>query len=139
MPEWMKTGMDVITGGAAGAIDQFAQNQDDERAEEKAAAGETLGMMQQYGTWVNYALPIVTVVATGMGWLRGDWATRACTAGAQLAGRKVTWQMTKKKELPGYAYTGWRRERPAEMPTPANRPRVPQEPSREEREKLVIY
>ena len=86
MADWMKVGMDVVVGGAAGAIDQIAQNQDDKRAEEKQTAGETLGMMQQYGTYINYGVPILAILAAGMGWLKGDWATRVCTAGAQLAG-----------------------------------------------------
>ena len=121
MADWMKTGMDVGIGGVAGAVDQLAQNQDDKRAKEKADAGETLGMMQQIGTWVNYGVPVLAIVATAMGWLKGEMATRVCTVGAQLAGRKATWQFTKRKELPGYAYTGFR----ASAGTPAPRPLAP--------------
>jgi hypothetical protein len=94
-------GMDVLTGAGAGAVDQLIQNQDDKRAEE-LPSGETLGITRQYGTYLNYGVPILAIAASAMGWLRGDWATRAVLAGSQLAGRKVVWQVTKRKELPGY-------------------------------------
>jgi len=105
MAEWMKVGMDVVTGGAVGVVDQLLQNQDDKRAAEKLAAGTTLGMMGQYGTYYNYGLPLLAIVANAMGWVKGDWAARLTTAGSVLAGRKVTWQFTKRKEVPGYTFT----------------------------------
>lgn len=114
MAEWMKVGTDVVTGGAAGAVDQLLQNQDDKRAAEKLAAGEKLGIMGQYGTYLNYGVPLLAVVATAMGWLKGDWISRAVTAGSVLAGRKVTWQFTKRKEVPGYALH-WQRARELEQ------------------------
>lgn len=104
MTEWMKVGMDVVTGGAVGVFDQVVQNQDDKRAA-ALPAGETLGVMRQFGTYYNYGVPLLAIVANAMGWLKGDWASRLTTAGSVLAGRKVTWQFTKRKELPGYAFT----------------------------------
>lgn len=92
MVEWVKVGTDVVTGGAIGAVDQLVQNADDKRIAEKP----DLGMMAQYGTYLNYGVPILAILGTAMGWLRGDWATRVVTAGAQLAGRKVTHRFTKR-------------------------------------------
>lgn len=104
MPEWTKVMMDGGTGAAVGVLDQVIQNQDDKRAA-ALPSGETMGLMKQFGTYYNYGVPILSLLATGMGWLRGDWATRVNTAGWQLAGRKIAWQFTKRKETPGYAFT----------------------------------
>lgn len=91
MVNWMKVGTDVVVGGGAGAVDQLVQNADDKR---------DVGMMSKYGTYYNYGVPILAVLATALGYLRGDMATRFVTAGAQLAGRKVTHQVTKAGPVP---------------------------------------
>lgn len=103
--EWMKVGMDVVTGAGVGAIDQVVQNLDDKRADEKSKllpTPETLELMSQYGTYLNFGVPLLTIVATAMGWVRGEWATRLATSASQLAGRKIVHKFTKEKELPGY-------------------------------------
>lgn len=109
MAEWVKIGTDVVVGGAAGAIDQVLQNQDEKRETEK---GEKLGIMAQYGTYYNYGVPIVAILATAFGFLKGDWASRAVIAGSTIAGRKATWHITKRERV--VAYSRWTRERQLE-------------------------
>ncbi|MBA7684909.1 hypothetical protein ES703_93322 [subsurface metagenome] len=105
--EWMKVGADVIVGGGLGAVDQLVQNKDEQR---EAEAGAKLPVMQRAGTYLNYGLPIVAIVATALGHLRGDWATRIVTAGSMLAGRKIVYQVGAKTA----AWTPWSRNRSAE-------------------------
>ena len=85
---WVAVGTDVVVGGAVGAVDQVVQNADDKRGD--------VGMMARYGTYLNYGVPILGILGTAMGWLRGDWATRVVLCGSQLAGRKVTHRFTKR-------------------------------------------
>lgn len=98
MAQWMKVGTDVVVGGGVGALDQVVQNADDKRIEEKGI--EEVGLMSRYGTYYNFGIPILSILAVAMGWLRGDWATRAVTAGSQLAGRKATKMLTAKEGAP---------------------------------------
>jgi len=105
--EWVKVGTSVAIGGAAGAVDQLVQNQDEKR---EAAKGEKLGIMTQYGTYYNYGIPILAILGTAFGFLKGDMATRLVTAGSQLAGRKITHQVTKKAPA---AWTAWSRDKAA--------------------------
>jgi len=102
MADWVKIGTNVVVGGGLGAIDQAVQNQDEKR---EAEAGEKLPVMKQYGTYFNYGLPIAAIFATAFGALRGEWATRLLVAGSMLAGRKGTWQLTKRKA----ASVSWKR------------------------------
>jgi len=95
MVQWMKVGSDVIVGGGGGAVDQLVQNADQNREE---TSGEKLAIMSQYGTYYNYGVPILAILGATFGFLKGDWATRFITMGATLAGRKVTWQITKRGE-----------------------------------------
>lgn len=106
MVEWVKVGTNVVVGGAAGAVDQLVQNADEKREAEK---GARLPTMSQYGTYYNYGVPILAVIGTAMGWLKGDWATRMLVAGSTLAGRKVTWQVTKRGSPS--AWVPWSRQR----------------------------
>lgn len=101
MADWMKVGTDVAIGGGAGVIDQLLQNQDEKREAEK---GAKLGVMTQFGTYYNYGLPILAILANALGFFRGAWAERTILVGSQLAGRKVAWQFTKRKSVP---YTRW--------------------------------
>lgn len=102
MAEWVKIGADVLVGGGLGAVDQLIQNQDEKREAEK---GAKLPVLQRYGTYFNYGLPILAIIATALGHLKGDWATRLVTAGSMLAGRKATYQVAKKPA----AWTPWTR------------------------------
>ncbi len=112
MVEWVKVGMDVGVGAVAGVGDQLIQNQDDNR---EATAGEKLAIMKQYGTYFNYGVPLAAIFATAFGWVKGDMATRLVTAGAQLAGRKVTHEMTHKAvATPVASWSQWRRNPEAE-------------------------
>jgi hypothetical protein len=113
--DWTKVGVDVVTGGAAGALDQIIQNADEKRGMDERAAGtikatEKLPIMKQYGTYYNYGVPLLALVGSAMGFIRGNMATRLMTAGAELAGRKITHQVTTKADskAPSAAYTEWR-------------------------------
>ena len=107
--EWVKVGTNVVVGGAAGVGDQLIQNSDENREKEK---GEKLGIMAQGGTYYNYGVPILSIIGSAFGFLKGDWATRLITAGSTLAGRKATWHITKKERV--VAWTGWKRNRELE-------------------------
>jgi len=109
MVEWIKVGTNVVVGGALGAGDQLIQNADDKREVERA---EKLPILSQYGTYYNYGIPILGILAAAFGFLRGDWATRVITGGSVLAGRKVTRQVTKKEG--SSPWVGWRRNRELE-------------------------
>lgn len=109
MVEWVKIGTSVVVGGAAGAIDQVLQNQDEKRESER---GEKLPIMSQYGTYYNYGVPILAILASAFGFLKGDMATRVITAGSTIAGRKATWHITKRERV--VAYTRWSREKQLE-------------------------
>ncbi len=109
--EWVKVVSDVGTGGVVGAADQLLQNQDDKREAEALAAGQKLGAMKRFGTYFNYGVPIVAILGSAMGWLKGDWATRLTTAGSQLAGREITHTVTKPKPA---AWNQWERNREME-------------------------
>ncbi len=89
--DWMAVGIDVAGGAVLGAGDQLIQNEDEKR---RRTAG-TLSHWKEYGTYYNYGVPLLGIVATAMGWVKGDWVTRVIMGGAQLAGRKVTYTLTK--------------------------------------------
>jgi len=109
--EWVKVGMDVGVGGIAGVSDQLIQNQDDKRAA-ALPVGEKLPIIKQFGTYYNYGVPLLAILGTAFGFLKGDMATRLVTAGAQLAGRKVAYQMTAKPATA--SWSAWRRDAAAE-------------------------
>lgn len=123
MAEWIKVGTDLVVGGVAGGVDQWVQNYDEKRGLDARALPSTdpgylasdkkLPVMKQFGTYYNYGIPILGVIAVGMNWLKGDWATRALTIGGQLAGRKLTHQFTTGagSNVPSAAYTAWQRQR----------------------------
>ena len=100
---WMSAGLSVGTGAVVGVADQYLQNWDEKRARAAIAAGNKLSFWKEAGTYLNYGGPIAAVVATGLGYLKGDWATRALTAGGQLAGRKAVFHFTKATQA-----TPWR-------------------------------
>lgn len=105
MVEWVKVGTDVAVGAAAGAGDQLFQNWDEKR---EAELGAKLGIMAQAGTYYNYGVPILAILGTAFGFLRGDWANRMIIAGSTLAGRKATWHVTKKDRV--VAYTRFKKQ-----------------------------
>jgi hypothetical protein len=102
--DWMKTGEDLGVGAVVGALDQWVQNKDDDRAKTKFTESPpgSLSMQSQYGTYLNFGLPILDVVAVAMGWLKGDWASRMTTISGQLVGRKIVHKFTNEKKLKGY-------------------------------------
>ena len=88
---WTPVAVDVGLGGAAGVGDQLLQNWDEKRKR----AEPTLSFWKQGGTYLNYIAPALSVVALAMGWLKDPWGEKAVLVGAQLAGRKATYTMTK--------------------------------------------
>ncbi|MDP2729124.1 MAG: hypothetical protein Q8O55_01420 [Dehalococcoidales bacterium] len=130
MSDWFKVGAGAVTGAVAGVADQVVQNMDEKRALDERAAGrlavdKKLPLMQQFGTYLNYGVPILTVLASAMGWVKGDVETRLVTAAGQLAGRKATHQLTTgaKSNTPSAAYTAWNR---AEVARQAGRSAQPE-------------
>lgn len=119
MADWKKIGVDTLVGGAAGVADQLVQNLDEHRGLIAAASGVQgavdkngkLPMFKQFGTYLNYGVPLATVFGVVTNTVRGDMATRLMTAGAQLAGRKVTHQLSTKatSQVPSAGYTEWAR------------------------------
>jgi len=105
MAEWVKVVTNVAVGGVAGVADQVLQNQDEKREQEK---GEKLAIMSQYGTYFNYGVPLLAVIGTAFGFLKGDWATRLITVGSTVAGRKATWHITKRERV--VTYSRWTRD-----------------------------
>lgn len=105
MADWVKVGMDGGVGVAAGALDQLAENRDVKAAADYALKnpGKKLPMLNQFGTYVNYVIPLVIVGAVAMGKVRGDMATRLTTSGFQLASRKVTKKVTTPKGASEYS------------------------------------
>lgn len=118
MTNWTKVGIDVGVGAGAGAVDQLIQNSDEKRGKNLATTDPTqldangkLPIMKQYGTYYNYGVPVLAVLGVAFNMIRGDWATRALTIGGQLAGRKVTHQLTTKATSDTPSYGSWRAAR----------------------------
>jgi hypothetical protein len=100
--------MGIGTGAAVGVADQLIQNRDERAKRNAAAAGETLSMWKEVGTYYNYGLPVAVVLASAMGWLPGIWQERLAVAAGAVAGRKATFTLTKAQQsLP------WRPMQPA--------------------------
>jgi hypothetical protein len=113
--DFKKIGVDVVLGGAAGAVDQFVQYWDDKRAADYAVAnpGKSMSFWSQFGTYLNFLAPAALVGAEAMGWMpsSGDMATRLNTIAGSLAGRKATHRFAKTMSptLPPAPYTQYRR------------------------------
>ncbi len=128
MVEWTKIGTDVMVGGVAGVVDQVAQNQDNKREDDQHKAGtlkatEKLPIMKRFGTYVNYGVPLLSLFGIGLGYLKGEMATRLATISGQLAAREVTHTMTTKvRPIPAAAWNVWERS-PAGAPAPQPAPR----------------
>jgi len=105
MPNWTQTGIDFGVGAGAGIVDQVVQNFDDKR---ESNAHAKLPFFKQVGTYVNFGLPLVNLGLVAAGILKGDWPARTTVASAQLAGRKATWQVTKRNRV--VTYTVWTKD-----------------------------
>ena len=117
MADWKKIGVSVAVGAVAGGVDQWIQNADEKRGIDARAAGkitatQKLPVMKQFGTYYNYGVPILAILATAMNWVKGDMATSLVTAGAQLAGRKAVHTFTTGagSNVPSAAYTEFARQ-----------------------------
>lgn len=102
--KWVKAGIDGGVGAVAGVADQVIQNWDEKRESEAHAK---LSIWKQAGTWLNYGVPVLSMLMLAFMGMPGDWGTRMMTVGGQLAGRKATWQYTKRSRVVTYkAWTG---------------------------------
>jgi hypothetical protein len=101
--QWKTIATDMVIGGVAGVADQFVQNEDDKRRAARKAGGLAFPIMSEFGTYLNYGVPLVTIIAGAAGYLRGENLTKACVIGGQMAGRKGMYSFTHKKgsTLPG--------------------------------------
>jgi len=83
-------GASTATGVGLGLGEYFVDKEDAKRA---AAAGAPIPVVQQYGTWYSYGIPLVSILLTATRVLKGDWATRLLSVGGVLAGRKIPAQI----------------------------------------------
>jgi hypothetical protein len=104
MADWMKLGVNVGFGAAVGAVDQYVQSKDTDRAlaRSKETGGAKLDLMSQYGTYLNYGVPLVAILADVMGWLPKNWEEKILVASGQLAGRHLAFRYTEEKYQTGY-------------------------------------
>lgn len=109
MVNWTPVVMNVGVGGGTGVVDQLVQNWDEKRKRSEP----TLSRWKEGGTYLNYGVPILSILALAMGWLSEPWASRAVLLGSQLAGRKATYTLTKAAQSAPY------------RPTPNYQPKVP--------------
>jgi len=99
MVDWTPVAIGVGVGGGSGVADQLLQNWDEKRKR----ADPTIGMWREGGTYLNYGVPILSVLALAFGALREPWSTRAVLVGSQLAGRKATYKITKAAQSAPYS------------------------------------
>lgn len=104
MSDWMKIGTSVGLGAAVGAVDQYVQSKDTDRAvaRSKEPGGAKLDLMSQYGTYLNYGVPLLAIVADVMGWLPKNWEEKILVSSGQLAGRHLAFRYTEEKYQVGY-------------------------------------
>lgn len=98
---YTKVATNVLIGGVAGVADNVAQSYDEKRALDYAAAnpGKTLSFWRQYGTYLNFLLPLAGLAACAMmpRAISAENETRIALVGGQLAGRKLAhrfWKVT---------------------------------------------
>lgn len=103
--DWKETGIDLGVGAVAGVADQVVQNWDDKR---EADAHAKLPFFKQAGSYVNFLLPVVNLGLVAAGMVKDRWAVRTTVASAQLAGRKATWDITKRNRV--ITYTVWTKD-----------------------------
>lgn len=92
---WTPVITNVIAGGAVGFGDQIAQNSDEKRVREAQAAGKTLSMWKQVGTYLNFFAPAAALLLYAGGVVKGEWGEKSILLGSQLAGRKAAYKATK--------------------------------------------
>jgi len=100
--EWTKVGVDVVVGGAVGVADKLVENWDTDR---ESKATKPLTMIQKAQTYYDYGIPILTIIGVGTGLVGGDMARRLVSAGATIAGRQVTKEVTKAKPASWHPWT----------------------------------
>ena len=90
MARWMKVGTDLVVGGAAGSVSKLCEDWD---ADREVKEGKKLALLAKGSTYVDYGIPLLSLVGSLVGFLKGDWETRALSIGGTLAGRRVTAQV----------------------------------------------
>jgi len=89
---WVKVGTDVAVGGGAGALGEFIAEKDDPAKD----------WYKQPSTYYKYGFPIVAILLSAFGVIRGDWETRLITAGATVGGGKAYGQIKAASAPAGY-------------------------------------
>ena len=88
MARYTKLGTDLVVGGVGGVANKVVEDWDGKRA--TAAPGGKLTFFQRGSTYLNFGVPLLGIVGSLVGFLHGDWETRAITVGGVLAGREAT-------------------------------------------------
>ncbi len=127
MAQWTEIAKSGATGLVAGAVDQLITNKDEKAKRDAAAAGTSLSIWKQFGTYFNYGLPIGIVVACATNAVKGVWADRLVTVAGQLVGRKVTAQVTKAEQAAPWRQYSAPRALPAAPRSASPVPRTYQE------------
>lgn len=96
MADWIKISTDAGVGLGAGALGEYVASKDTATAK----------WYKQPSTYYKYGFPIVAILLSAFGIIRGDWETRLITAGATMAGGKAYHQI---KGPAGY-HSRWTKE-----------------------------
>jgi hypothetical protein len=114
---WKALGIAAAIGSGAGVADQLVQNYDEKRALKYralpandpayVAPDKKMPLMKEIGTYVDFGLPLLDVVAVAAGWVKGPMADVLITAAFQMAARKLTHRLSTKSTsaVPAAAYT----------------------------------
>lgn len=98
MRNWTPVVVDVGVGAVSGVADQLVQNWDEKRRRTEPS----LSFWKQGGTYLNYGVPILAILAMAMGWGSDAITSKGILVGSQLAGRKATYTMTKAAQSAPY-------------------------------------
>jgi hypothetical protein len=81
-------------GALGGFADTIASEQDAKNISNAVAAGKKQSMLKQYGTYVNYVVPVAEILLTGFEVVREDLGVALMTSAGALAGAKLTRNFT---------------------------------------------
>jgi hypothetical protein len=93
--DFMKGGIEVGVGALGGVLDTIGAEQDAKNIAAAVAAGNKQNVMKQWGTYVNYVIPVVQFAAVGMDWVKSERNhAMMLTQAGQLLGAKLTRNFT---------------------------------------------
>jgi hypothetical protein len=122
-----KVGVPFGVGALGGVVDHFGSMQDAKNIQTAKAAGKEQSVFSQYGTYINYLVPAVEVVAAAAGWVKDEHAAMLATQAGALAGSKIIRNMTVYPFGKGKNYTMSFSTTPSQW-TRDNRPYILQKP-----------